>query len=98
MLFVTADSHAAAVIERDGIVEMRPCPISLPAPPGWHDAATGDGVVFSEQGEAYLALLRIRDDEDGTPTLDATLLRGDGSTAWHRQMTGRATTAGRPGP
>lgn len=86
VLFVTADSHAAAVIERDGFVEMRPCPIELPAAPGWHDAASGEGVLFSEQGESYLALLTIGE-VDGTPTLDATLLRGNGSTAWQRTLT-----------
>ena len=46
-LFVTGDSHSAAVIRFHGFIEVRAAPLDMPLS---HPKSEGDGVVFSESG------------------------------------------------
>ncbi|MBW3662864.1 MAG: alkaline phosphatase D family protein [Actinobacteria bacterium] len=97
VVFVTGDSHSAAVVESRGVLELRPCPLAIPPPPGWHPPVGGDGVLFEEAGESYLGWFRSGD-LGGAPSLAIELLRGDGSVAWSRTLTsdGSVSGGGRP--
>lgn len=71
-VFVTGDTHSAAVVERGGVLEVRASPMHTTN----HQASSGDGVVFSETGR-FFCLVRA-----SGAGLEVNLIRDDGSRAW----------------
>ena len=95
MLFVTGDTHWTLAYERDGLFEVRPCPLGIPTP---NDITVADpqaaararrvpGVAYADDAHGHVALLRVGGDDAGRPRLDLSLLREDGATVFRRRWT-----------
>lgn len=94
-LFVTGDTHWTMAYERDGLLEVRPCPLGIPTPnditlvtpQAAEDARRVPGVVYADDDRGHLAVLDVRR-EDGRPRLDVRLVREDGPTPYRTTLEG----------
>ncbi|HYF24394.1 MAG TPA: alkaline phosphatase D family protein [Baekduia sp.] len=92
-LFVTGDTHWTMAYERDGLLEVRPCPMGIPTP---NDVTVTDpqaaeaarrlaGVAYADDDRGHIAIVDVRR-QDGRPRLDVTLVREDGAQPWRRTL------------
>ena len=100
-LFVTGDTHWTMVYDHDGLFEARPCPLSIPAPNditltqpnAAEQARAAPGVAYADDERGHFALLKVRG-AGRSARLDLTLVRDDGTDAFHRRF---EQPAARPG-
>jgi alkaline phosphatase D len=93
-LFVTGDSHDTMAYERDGVVELRACPVSIPEPrdhPGLYgpggspaEGFTSEGIVFADTA-SHFCLVEARSTRRRA-VLDVTLVREDGVESYTRRF------------
>ncbi len=72
VIFVSGDSHSGAVIEQDGIIDIRSSPLDIPSP-GWVTASEGEGVIWSDVGKFYC--VAETGQANGRPFLDMRMVR-----------------------
>ena len=92
-LFVTGDTHWTMVYDRDGLFEVRPCPLGIPTPnditltqpQAAEDARRVPGVAYADDERGHFALLEA---SGGGPLarLALTLVREDGTAAYEARF------------
>jgi hypothetical protein len=101
-IFVTGDTHWTMVYESDDLVEVRPCPLSIPTP---NDITLTDptvaararqtpGVVYADDTRGHFCLLDVSGDR-GRRSLDVSLVREDGQSVYQRTFRDPASRRGR---
>jgi hypothetical protein len=88
-LFVTGDTHWTLVYEQNGLLEIRPCPLGIPAPnditltqPHVAESARSvPGVVYADDERGHFALLTVDGD-----ALEVELVRDDGVVVHRRRL------------
>ena len=92
-LFVTGDTHWTMAYERDGLIEVRPCPLSIPSPnditltqPLVAEEARGvPGVLYADDERGHVAMLDVRG-EGGRARLALDLVREDGTVGYELRL------------
>jgi hypothetical protein len=91
-IFVTGDTHWTMAYDRDGLFEVRPCPLGIPTPnditltqpQAAEDARSTPGVLYADDELGHVAFLEVSG-SGATGRLDVTLEREDGVAAFgHR--------------
>ena len=93
-IFVTGDTHWTMAYERDGLFEVRPCPLGIPTPNDItltqpqvaEEARREPGVLYADDERGHFALLDVRGDRRSA-RLDLTLVREDGQRPFARTFT-----------
>jgi hypothetical protein len=88
-VFVTGDTHWTMAYERDGLLELRPCPLGIPTPnditltqpQAAEDARRTPGVVYADDDRGHFAFLEVDDD-----ALDLRLVREDGAEPYRTRL------------
>jgi hypothetical protein len=89
-LFVTGDTHWTMAYERDGLFEMRPCPLGIPtpnditltSPNAAEDARKEPGVLYADDDKGHFGLVEL----SGTK-LSLSMVREDGQVPFSREFT-----------
>jgi hypothetical protein len=92
-VWVTGDTHWTMAYERDGLLEVRPCPLGIPSPNDItltqpqvaEDARRVPGVEYANDDRSHFALIETRRDAR-RPRLDLSLVAEDGSVPWRRSL------------
>jgi len=93
-LFVAGDTHWTMVYDRDGLFEVRPCPLGIPTPNDItltqpnvaQDAARHPGVVYANDDHSHFARIDLSGDRRNA-RLELALVREDGAVAYRRTFT-----------
>lgn len=88
-LFVTGDTHWTMAYERDGLLEVRPCPLGIPTPnditltqpQAAEDARRMPGVAYADDERGHFGLLEITPDQ-----LEISLVREDGAIPYRKRL------------
>lgn len=89
-LFVTGDTHWTMAYERDGLFEVRPCPLGIPtpnditltSPNAAEDARKEPGVLYADDDKGHFALVELQ-----ATKLSLSMVREDGQVPFSRQFT-----------
>jgi hypothetical protein len=89
-LFVTGDTHWTMAYDRDGLFEVRPCPLGIPtpnditltSPNAAEDARKEPGVLYADDDKGHFALVEL-----GGTKLSLSMVREDGQVPFTRQFT-----------
>jgi hypothetical protein len=98
---VTGDSHDTMVYERDGVFEVRACPIDFPVTrdhPGVVGPGGTPGEGFLQPGVVYADLekhfcLIEAAGAGSAATMDVTLVKEDGGTPYRKRFEARLASA-----